>query len=84
MLPLSQLLERFKGLKNTEKIKKELVADIFLKNNIPINTKQILFVNKTIQIKTQPIIKTEIFLKKNSLLTQINKELKESGFLNIQ
>ncbi|MEK7092008.1 MAG: hypothetical protein AAB907_00120, partial [Patescibacteria group bacterium] len=70
MLQLSQLLERFKGLTNTDKVKKQLIVEIFKKNNIPININQINISKNTIFIKTQPIIKTEIILKKEEILKE--------------
>lgn len=80
MLPLNQLLERFKNLTNTEKVKKQLIVEIIEKNKIPLNVDQISFQKNTIFIKTQPIIKTEILLKKEEILKQIKKI---PGLLNI-
>lgn len=80
MLQISQLLGRFKNLNNTEKIKKELIIDIFKQNKIPINIQQIKISKNSIFIKTQPIIKTEIILKKETILKQI-KEI--SALINI-
>ena len=84
MIPLHQILSRFKGLTNTEKIKKQQIAAIISTYNIPIGTKQIVLNKKIIQLTTAPIIKTEIFLKKEKILAHINRELGEDSFLNIQ
>ena len=73
MLQLGQLLERFKGLTNTEKEKKQIIVEIFKKNNIPININQINISKNTIFIKTQPIIRTEIMLKKEEIFKEIQK-----------
>lgn len=73
MLQLNQLLERFKNLTNTEKVKKQLIIEIFERNKIPVNINQISISKNTIYIKTQPIIKTEILLKKEEFLGEINK-----------
>lgn len=73
MLQLSQLLERFKGLSNTEKFKKELIAGVLINNKIPIKINQISILKNTIFLKTQPIIKTEIILKKEEILKQIKE-----------
>ena len=84
MIPLHQLLARFKGLTNTEKIKKEHVVDVILGHKIPITINQVSFNKKVIQIKAAPIIKTEIFLKKEKILLHINQELGGVGFHDIQ
>lgn len=71
MLPIQQLLERFKNLTNNEKNKKQLIIEIFIKNNIPVQINQITISKNSVFIKTQPIIKTEILLKKTEILKQI-------------
>ena len=81
MLQLGQLLERFKNLPNIEKIKKQLVVEVFCKNNIPIKIEQISIQKNTLFIKTNPILKTEIFLKKEEILEQIKKN---SGLITLR
>lgn len=73
MIPLNQLLERFKNLTNSEKTKKQLIVEILINNNIPAKIEQISFSKNTIFIKTQPIIKTELIFKKNKILDEIKK-----------
>jgi len=73
MLQINQLLERFKNLTNTEKVRKQLVLEILINNKIPISLNQISIQKNTIFIKTQPIIKTEVLLKKEELLKEIKK-----------
>jgi hypothetical protein len=73
MIPLQSLLERFKGLSNTEKVKKQLVVEIINKHGIPITVEQVSFNKNTLYIKTNPIVKTEINLKKQIILEEINK-----------
>ncbi|MBI5400943.1 MAG: hypothetical protein HZB12_02420 [Candidatus Yonathbacteria bacterium] len=71
MLPISQLLARFKNLTNTEKVKKETIVEVFKKNNIPITLQQISISKNTIFVKAPPIIKTELFLKKEAILAHL-------------
>lgn len=73
MLQISQLLDRFKNITNSEKIKKQLIIDIFNKNKIPININQISISRNTIFLKVNPIIKTEAFLKKEEIIRQIKE-----------
>lgn len=73
MIKLSGLLARFKGLSNTEKAKKECVAEVLSEIiGVPITHNQISFSKNTIFIKVQPIIKTEIVLKRGDIIARIN------------
>lgn len=74
MLQIKQLLSRFKNITNTEKEKKQIIVDIFIKNEIPISIKNVYISKNTIFTKVNPIIKTEIYLKKQNILLEI-KEL---------
>lgn len=84
MLPLHQLLARFKNLTNTEKIKKEMAVEVFIKNKIPITIKQISFLKNSIFVKVPPIIKTELLFKKEHLLSEIQKIPGLNNISNIQ
>ncbi|MGB2580235.1 MAG: hypothetical protein WBC83_00905 [Minisyncoccia bacterium] len=84
MLQLNQLLERFKNLTNNEKVRKQLIVEILINNEIPVNINNISILKTTLFIKTQPIIKTEVLLKKEKILKQI-KEVSGLSFIsNIQ
>ena len=84
MLPLHQLLARFKNLTNTEKVKKELAMEVFVKNKIPVTLKQISFSKDAIFVKVPPIIKTELLFKKEEVLTEIQKIPGLTNISNIQ
>ena len=84
MLPLHQLLARFKNLTNTEKVKKELAVEVFIKNKVPVTIKQISFSKDTIFVKVPPIIKTELLFKKEELLMEIQKIPGLTNISNIQ
>lgn len=83
MLQIKQLLFKFKNLTNTEKDKKEAVVHVFKNNNIPIRLQQIVISKNTIFIKVSPIIKTEVLLKKETILTQIKEISSLNNILNI-
>lgn len=72
MIPLSQLLLRFKSLTNTEKAKKQMVCEEL--SNIlgfPIPREVISFSKNTLFLKVQPIIKSEILLRKMEIIKKI-------------
>lgn len=72
MLQLSDLLARFKGISNTEKIKKEVAGqEITNMIGVPVTHQQITISKNTLILKVQPIIKSEVMLKKEELLQKI-------------
>lgn len=83
MLPIKQLLFKFRNLTNTEKEKKEVVVNFFKKNGILVGFQQVVISKNTIFIKAPPIIKTEVLLKKEIILTQIRENASLNNILNI-
>ena len=72
MIPLSQLLLRFKSLTNTEKAKKQMICEEL--SNIlgfTIPCEVISFSKNTLFLKVQPIIKSEILLRKMEIIKKI-------------
>lgn len=84
MIPIHQLLARFKNLTNTEKAKKEFICAVLRENNIPITINQISFSKKSIIIKANPIIKTELSLQKESILAKVRSIEGLSNISDIQ
>jgi hypothetical protein len=76
MIPITQLLARFKNISNTEELMKFIL--------IQINHSQISFSKNTIFLKVQPIIKTEITLHKAEILEKIKTIPGLSGVNDIQ
>ncbi len=72
MIPLAQLLARFKSLSNTEKAKKEIICEEISKIiGVQITHNQVSLSKNTIFLKVQPIIKSEIALKKEEIIKKI-------------
>ncbi len=84
MLQLLQLLSRFKNLTNTEKARKELLCELLKENQIPVTINQISFSKNTIFFKTHPLIKSELFLKKEDILKKIKNIPGFSGIVDIK
>lgn len=75
MIPLIDLLARFKNLTNTDKAKKEIISkEINNLIGIIIDVKNIVLSKNIIILKVNPVIRTEILLKKQEIL----KNLKNS------
>lgn len=71
MLHLSQLLSRFKNITNSEKVQKESICEILKEYNIILQHTQILFSKNIIFLKVNPLIKTEVALRKLDILKKI-------------
>ncbi|MCK9344729.1 MAG: hypothetical protein M0P64_01230 [Candidatus Pacebacteria bacterium] len=84
MIPLNQLLNRFKNLTNSEKVKKQLVVEILTNKKIPITIDQISISKTTVFTKVPPIIKTELLFQKEEILKEIQKISGLTTISNIQ
>ena len=73
MFQISEFLARFKNLTNTEKQRKEIIIGVFEKNKITVTLEQVSILKNTVFVKVHPIIKTEIFLKKEIILDQLKE-----------
>lgn len=85
MLPIAHLLERFKGITNTEKARKELIIQEvhkFVPGNL-LHT-QVTISRNFVQINSNPIIKTEILLNKEEILKGIQSHKNLSFLLDIR
>jgi len=75
MKKISQYLKKFQKLTPPDIfIKKSLQKLIQEELGITIDLKNIEYKNNTIFIRTNPLIKNEIFLKKNLILRKLNTE----------
>ena len=74
MKGISQFFDKFNNFAIKEIKKRQLIVQI-IKNEIgeEIKIEDIIFRNNSIKINTNQIIKTEIFLKKQKILKEINK-----------
>ncbi len=84
MLPIQQLLSRFKNLTNTERVKKELLCELLNENQIPITIKQVSFSKNSIFLKVHPLIKSELALKKEDILKKLKNLPGFSGIIDIK
>ena len=85
MIPLTELLSRFKNITNTDKSKKELVGRLINEViGITIDHKKIIFSKDIIFLKINPVIKTEILLNKQAVIKKIKTKKELSYFSDIK
>ena len=84
MIPLHALLDRFKGVTNTEKGKKQTIINELKTRNIDISLKNITFSKNTIVIHAAPIIKTEIMFIKQDILEKLKQKPETRLFSDIK
>lgn len=79
MNPLASLLERFRSLKPPEaSLKKALVRALSQVANLDISIEKVRLSQDVAFLDVEPIVKSEVFLKKGELLRRV-KELLETG-----
>jgi hypothetical protein len=85
MFNLSQYLNKAIGIgqKNLE-LKKVVLAVLSTNFNSNLDEKSISFKNGVLTIKTNPTIKTELFIKKNRLIKEMNSRLGENLIFDIR
>ncbi|OGZ04790.1 MAG: hypothetical protein A2648_00770 [Candidatus Lloydbacteria bacterium RIFCSPHIGHO2_01_FULL_41_20] len=74
-LHIKNFLNKFLKLDNeNRRLKKELIEIININLNLIIRDNQIEISNSNILIKTTPLVKNEIFIKKEGILKEFNKK----------
>ena len=86
MVPVRILLERFKRLTRPNILVREKTSVIIQEEvSVKIDDKKIFLRNGVIYVDTHdPIVKSEIFLKKRKILGRIQEELGERGVFDIK
>ena len=75
MFNLPNYLARYRLLANQHSANKKAILEILASFNFNLEPNQIEVKNKVLQIKTKPIIKSELFLRKADLLASFQTNL---------
>jgi len=85
MFNISSFLEKFKNIGVEELLFKEaIISSINDKVKVSITSKDIVFKNSIVTIKSNPMVKSEIFMKKNLLLAEIKRRSPQVTVLDIR
>ena len=86
MLSISSFLEKFTKILNTSTLVRGFLIDIIKKEiNYDIDVKNIKVQNGIVYLNERPIIKNEIFMKKNKILSELNQLIpREKHVLDIR
>ncbi len=85
MFNISSFLEKFKNIGVEELLFKEaIISSINDKVKVSITSKDIVFKNSIVTIKTSPMVKSEIFMKKNILLSELKRRQPQVTVLDIR
>lgn len=68
MFPIKKFLAKFGNFTNTEKVKKDLILEVFRGYGINIEWKQVSFSRNTLFLRIPPIVKTEILIHREKIL----------------
>ncbi len=79
MFNVSLYLEKFKTLGLAEHTAKDALILVLQKSiGVAIEKKDVEYKNGKFQIRTEPIIKSQIYIKKNEILESLSKELRKN------
>lgn len=82
---INSFLEKFKKLLvNSQTTQDVIIETISLYIKFPINKEMISVKGNVIYIKASPVLKTEILLYKDKIITDIKKTLPEKNFIEIR
>ena len=77
---IGDLLKKFKTLVPREKIvKDETIRAVFEETGILLQSEEIFFQNGVIFIKTNPVIKNELFMRKQKILLEIKNKIGDAS-----
>lgn len=84
MQNITVFFKKFSKLKPTNRIIRKTVFDILKNKHIPISKDEIIYHNGVVYIKSNQIIKNEIFLSKEYILKEIKKQLNKETVVDIR
>ena len=84
MQTITKFLKRFSNIKPTSRIIRKIVFNILKDKSIPIKEDEIIYNKGVIYIKSNQIIKNEIFLSKEIILREIENKLNKKTVTDIR
>lgn len=82
---INTFLERFKKIFSDKKeIKKIIIETIKINTNIELEDNDVFIKSTTITIKKSPIVKNEVLIKKEKILTDLNSKKLNVFFTEIK
>lgn len=84
MQTISNFFKKFSNIKPTARVIKEAVLDILKDRNIPVTKDEIIYSGGVVYIKSNQIIKNEIFISKKDILEELKNKLNKETVLDIR
>lgn len=85
MNSISFFLEKYKHLLNSEEaLKQTVIESIFTHTRIRLTPKEISIKNGTLYVPVRPIMKNELFIKKDLILKDIETKLSGKKISNLR
>jgi len=84
MQTISDFFKKFSNIKPTARVIKEIVLNILKDKNIPVTEDEIIYSNGVVYIKSNQIIKNEIFISKDVILKEIENKLNKKTVVDIR
>ena len=84
MKTITSFLKRFSNIKLTSRVVRKVVLDILKDKNIPITEDEIIYSNGIVYIKSNQIVKNEVFISKEGILKEIENKLNKKTVVDIR
>ena len=84
MKTITSFLKKFSNIKLTSRVIKKVVLSILKDKNIPITEDEIIYSNGIVYIKSNQIVKNEVFISKESILKEIESQLNKKTVVDIR
>jgi len=84
MQNIANFFKKFKNIRPTSNIVKGVVLDILKNTNLPILEDEIIYNKGVVYIKSNQIIKNEIFINKEGILNEIENKLNKRIVVDIR
>jgi len=84
MRNITNFLKRFSNIKLTSRVIRKVVLDILKDKKIPITEDEVIYSNGVVYIKSNQIVKNEVFFSKEDILKKIEDQLNKKIVVDIR
>ena len=84
MKTIANFFKKFSNIQPTARVIKDVTLNVLNKKNIPITVDEIIYSGGVVYIKSNQVIKNEVFILKEVILKEIEKQLNKKTVIDIR
>ncbi|NQV93043.1 hypothetical protein HQ403_00915 [Candidatus Kaiserbacteria bacterium] len=84
MQTIVNFLKKFSNIEPTARVVKKVAYSVFNERHIPITEDEIIYNNNIVYIKSNQVVKNEVFMLKANLLKEIENKLNKRTVTDIR